>query len=838
VAEVRPVRGLIGVLVLLVTAVMAAPDARAQAGGDSADGLPILDVIFEGNVRVDHRLLRANMRTRTGTLFDRSFLDADIRMLSDQFGVLVTPDDVIVEQVTGGVVVTFSPKIIRRYESVEFEGNDRFSAKVLRGVAFLAEGRVTPAEDLTKAMSLVVDHYLSKGHPFVQVDLKFRRRENGDPDAILRIFEGPEVEVAELRIRGLTALDKGDAADLLRTKPGFWSWLVGKSYVRSEVESDILVLEDYVRREGYLDARVSLDQLQWNKDRTEVVVTLLVDEGPRYTVRSMKVTGNTHLTAEELLDGASIGPGDPYRRPAVGRTLRLMRDLYGRVGFIDIEVQPRETFDLEQPVLDLEWRIQEGQEKKVRDVIVRGNVATRDSVVRRYMTVYPGDVVDTRELRYSEDALISLGYFTDQAGSPRVRVSTEQTDDPEYVDVVVDVDDSSSGVFTFVLGAGSNDGVFGGVTVDKRNFDISRASSSLGSFFKEFFQRGEAFHGGGQRLFLEVVPGTQTTTVDIVFQEPWLDESREDPWGLTVELYDRNRQFSEYTQSTTGLGVLFDHRFNRELTMSVGPRLETVRITDIGDDDADFVTGEKTEFGKAEGSHSRHVIEASLGYSDVDSLFEPTNGVISRVKVEQVGGPLGGDTDVIRTQWTNEWFLPAGEDDEGNINVLRPRFSLGVVNATSKSDELPFYENFFVGGGSGPFSVRGFDFQGVGPHQELKSSQLGSSLSETGGNAVGGRLAAVASIEYQTPLVTQYNTFRDKDETLVKGVLFFDVGNLVPNTAFYDLFSNVRVSTGAGVRLRLPALGGITIQLDYAQVLAEQDEDETRALSFELSRRF
>jgi len=415
----------------------------------------------------------------------------------------------------------------------------------------------------------------------------------------------------------------------------------------------------------------------------------------------------------------------------------------------------------------------------------------------------------------------------------------EPTPDDDYVDVVVDVDDSSTGLFTFVVGAGSDSGIFGGVTVDKRNFDIGRAASSWGRFFDEFFGSGTAFHGGGQRLFLEVVPGTETTNLDILFQDPWLDESREDPWGLSVELYDNRRIFSDYTQRSRGAAVLFDHRFSRETSFSIGPRIERVDISDVDDTEPDFVTGEFGEIRKAEGTASRHVLEGSWRYSDVDSPFEPTDGFITGVRLNSVGGPLGGDVDALRAQWSGEWFIPMGEDDQGRTRVFHPRFALGVVEPTS-GDSLPFYENFFVGGASGPFAVRGFDFQGVGPHQGLRPNPQGPGfiLVDGDGTAIGGRLAAVVSLEAVFPLASQYNPFRDRDETLVKGVVFVDAGNLLPETTFGDLGSDVRVAAGAGVRLRLPALGGITLLLDYASVFTDEVGDETRGLSFELSRRF
>lgn len=815
-------------LVLLSYALV--PSLAAQ------EGQVVREVRIEGRADVDPDLLKANLSTRAGRPYEAKLVDEDIRWMHNTHGIIV--EDVLVDP---GPVVRFKLQRILQYSWVRFEGNDRFNNKTLLGVARLREKQGATPDQVVKARSLVADHYRKRGHAFVQVDVVQSTDKVGRRGARILVFEGPEVETMELEIDGLTALNVSDAKDILRSTPGFWSWLVGKDYVAADADRDIVLLETFVRGEGFLDGEVSLAPLAWNEDRDELVLTFLVDEAERYKVGTLTVTGNKAITTEALLADAALQPGKWYRSHDRSRVLRGIRNMYGEIGHLDVAVKVEESFDLDSPTVDLTLVVDEGLQKKVRDVIIRGNSNTRDGVVRRSLTVYPGDIADLRELRYSEDALVALDHFTDLSGTPKVRVSHEATDDPEYVDIVVDVDDASSGLFSFVIGAASDDGIFGGITVDKRNFDLFRPASTWGRFFSEFFGSGEAYHGGGQRLYLELVPGTTTSTFDIVFQEPWLDESREDPWGLTVEAYKRRRFFDEYTQDTDGAAVMLDHRFSRELSMSVGPRLERVRISDVDDTRADSITGQQTDFAKAEGTWDRRVAELGMRFQDLDSLYEPTDGGITRFRVENVGGPLGGDVDVARLEAGQEWFVPMGEDDDGHMRVFHPRINIGMVEETT-TDTQPFFENIFVGGASGPFAVRGFDFQGIGPHQAMVNTATipggGQILVDSDGDPVGGKLALAGSFEGVFPLVAEYNPFRDRDEILVKGVLFIDYGTLQKDLKLGQTFDDMRVSAGGGVRLRLPALGGVTLALDWATAIRKEDADDLRPLSFELSRRF
>lgn len=819
------------VVVLASCLSILAPSLSAQ------EGEVVRDVIIVGQVGVDHRLLKSNLGTRIGQPYKKSIVEEDMLWLHDEYGLIV--DDVLVDP---GPVVRFILQRIVRYDWIVLEGNDRYGEATLRHQGRLRDGRGGTPDEVVKARTLIREYYLKRGHHFVQVDVRPGRDELGDQGATIVVFEGPQVDVDDYTIEGLTALSQGAAFDVISSAPGFWSWLVGKDFVRASVDRDVVVLEQFVRGEGYLDAQVALGPLQWSDDREDVDVTLLVDEGERYMISSLTVEGNTEFTQEELLADARLAVGKPYRTHDRARLLRSIRAAYGNAGFIEARLDIEEIFALDSADIDVVVKVEEGHKKRVRDVIVRGNVNTRDGVVRRYMTVYPGDVVDLRELRYSEDALVALDYFTDLTGVPKVRVATEPTDDPELVDVVIDIEDTSSGLFTFIVGAGSDNGVFAGVTVDKRNFDISRPATSWSRFFPEFFGAGEAFHGGGQRLFMELSPGTEQSTFDVLFQDPWLDESEEKPWGLSVELYKRRRFFREYTRTGTGAGVFLEHRYSRESSISIGPRIEDVRISDIDNPEVSLggpFAGQQTAFAKAAGTHRRHVLEGAWSYNSVDSLYEPTEGFTTRVSVESVGGVLGGDVDALHVDLVNEWFVPIGEDDEGNVRVFHPKLSVGLVEPTD-GDEIPFFENIFAGGSSGPFAVRGFDFQGIGPREEIQfvPGTLLPILVKEDGEAVGGRLAIAGSLEALFPLVTEYNPFRDREEILIKGVVFVDAGNLVEKASLNDLLKGFRVSTGAGIRMRLPALGGVILLLDWAQVLSKQEGDETRALSFELTRRF
>ena len=53
------------------------------------------------------------------------------------------------------------------------------------------------------------------------------------------------------------------------------------------------------------------------------------------------------------------------------------------------------NFEPDRPVVHVTYRISQGQKQKIREVLISGNLHTQDRVIRRQITVEPGqDLVD------------------------------------------------------------------------------------------------------------------------------------------------------------------------------------------------------------------------------------------------------------------------------------------------------------------------------------------------------------------------------------------------------------------------------------------------------------
>jgi outer membrane protein insertion porin family len=150
--------------------------------------------------------------------------------------------------------------------------------------------------------------------------------------------------------------------------------------------------------------------------------------------------------------------------------------------------------------------------------------------------------------------------------------------------------------------------------------------------------------------------------------------------------------------------------------------------------------------------------------------------------------------------------------------MLALRGRVGAVDAYGGDGMVPIFERFYTGGQG---YLRGFSYRGVGPRQM--------------DTEVGGEFMAVGTVEYGFPI---YQTVvQGRPFEMVRGVVFCDAGQIAYRLS--DIGDTTwRVSVGAGLRLRVPALGGVPIALDFGFPINRDDDDDRQVFSFSMSSEF
>jgi outer membrane protein insertion porin family len=258
------------------------------------------------------------------------------------------------------------------------------------------------------------------------------------------------------------------------------------------------------------------------------------------------------------------------------------------------------------------------------------------------------------------------------------------------------------------------------------------------------------------------------------------------------------------------------------LRASLYYRFEYVDVSEI--DDENVIVLERPSFYE-DRKLSTSSLTFTLNRDTRDYVDFPTRGTEADLSLEGAG--IGGDTNFFRLTTEGSWYHKLAEK-----LVLALNGQMGAAFPFGNTDVLPLHERFFVGGAN---SVRGFDESGIGPHEPyvrafpdpqgmLEVDDHGNVILEKDHVNVGGEAFSEAHLELRYRVMKQFDL-----------VTFFDAGTAGMEVG--DVFSDYRLSTGAGLRVKLPFTGG-SIRLDYGIPIVEQEYDEGQSFHFSFGQQF
>jgi outer membrane protein insertion porin family len=464
--------------------------------------------------------------------------------------------------------------------------------------------------------------------------------------------------------------------------------------------------------------------------------------------------------------------------------------MYGSRGYLDPQQHGSTIINaIHSPnpatgTMDLSYDIQEGEKCYVEKIIIKGNVKTKDRVLRRELAIYPGEVYDMVRVKISQEKLQGLEYFA------KVDTQAQETDVPNHKDLVIGVEEKSTGNFTIGAGFSTEQSIVGTVEVRQGNFDLFNPPT---------------FTGAGQKLQLRLSVGLLLQDYELHFTEPWFLGKR---LIFDVDFFHRQNYFNalhgDYNTTSDGgtlsltkaLGSQFlkgTVSYTMEnVHLAITPGFQPYETTNylataggIYEQEAYNGPQVSTNILAERGSYFISKFGASLEYDTRNNFRMPNGGQDSSISAQVATPP--GDTEFYKFELRSRWFFKGFATNQ----VLEVDGRGGVVSPWGDTAHVPIFERWTLGG---MYSLRGYRYETVGPLDNL-------------GEALGGDTYWFASAEYSIPLVS-----------IVRYAFFYDIGNVyaqpfslqrAPGSQFFN------DDVGIGLIILLPIGGGTPLRLDY-----------------------
>lgn len=262
-----------------------------------------------------------------------------------------------------------------------------------------------------------------------------------------------------------------------------------------------------------------------------ILLTVQVKENP--VLRSVRVDGAQHFKPEELARPFEPLRGKILSVPNVKKAIGEVEARYAKEGLVLARLYPVNL----TPDGVLVLQVREGVLNSLR---IEGNSRTRESVIRRELTLKPGELVTKEQLQENLNRLGRLGFFDDV--SPQLDPASGSLG----YDITLKVTERNTGRLSTSAGWSATEGPLAQLSLANDNF-MGRGQSVGASLWVS-------------RIF---DPANRNITTELSFVEPWLDSQRT---SLGAAVYIR-RYYNPFARLDDGSVGFQDQRGGASVTM-------------------------------------------------------------------------------------------------------------------------------------------------------------------------------------------------------------------------------------------------------------------------------
>ncbi|MFY9530944.1 MAG: BamA/TamA family outer membrane protein, partial [Candidatus Acidiferrales bacterium] len=635
----------------------------------------------------------------------------------------------------------------------------------------------------------LVSYFQSKGYFDVTVDTSVNEQP-GHISIVYEVDKGHKHKIESVAFQGNHCFADDDLRPLIKIHKA-------RLFSRGRLSNDLLrtstnVITSLYRDAGFADVKV---QSKVEDHEPEVDVTFLIAEGQQTLVNSLNIEGNAHEPVAALSGrGLQLSPGNPYSPHHLEQDRNQILAVYLNNGYLNARFQPQVSPLASNPHrVDVVYKIDEGPQAHVADVVLLGGRTTRRSLIDRVVNIQQGEPLSESKLLGAETSLYDLGIFDWTDVGPRRAIIDQQQED-----VLVKLHESKRNTLDYgvgfevthrggnlpigavalpglpVVGLGSkfqpSEKVFvgprGSFEYVRHNLRGRAETFSVGALVSRLDQRGSATYGDPH------FPGWNWASLLSVSAE----RTTENPI-FTARFGEGSFQLQKTLDPARTKTLLFRYSFRRTILTNilipdlVLPQDRAIRLSSVS---------------------------ASLVRDTRDKPLDAHKGIYQSVNFSVTPKVFGSQANFVRLLGQTAYYLPLTPWLTWANNVR-----VGLAKPFAGSD-VPLSERFFSGGSN---TLRGFPINGAGPQRPVNvcSNPADPSTCTLISVPVGGNMLFVFNSEARFPIPIKSG---------LGGVIFYDGGNVYSRINFNNLINNYTNTAGFGFRYDTP-VGPLRIDIGH-----------------------
>ncbi|MBE0426833.1 MAG: outer membrane protein assembly factor BamA [Nitrospirae bacterium] len=321
----------------------------------------IVKIDLQGNKEFDDSKLKEQLAITSGAVADSVLIQDNankLRMFYEEEGYYLSRIVPVVKKISPDEVgLTYQihegPKI--KIKKINIEGNKALSDKKIKGVmetrewwifSFITSSGYYKKEQMESDIEKIRDLYFNNG--FIKVAA-------GEPQIKLiedRMFititvsEGDQYNVSSIEISGNKVFSLDEIRKRITLTPG-------KPFSKQTLGKDIFSISELYSENGYALITVTPDLVP-EEDKKLVRVILNIDEGERYRIGRIEISGNTKTRDKIIRREVRLDEGDIFNSSLLRRSYERINNL-NFFETVDLAPKPQP----EEKLVDIEIKVEE-----------------------------------------------------------------------------------------------------------------------------------------------------------------------------------------------------------------------------------------------------------------------------------------------------------------------------------------------------------------------------------------------------------------------------------------------------------------------------------------------
>ena len=741
----------------------------------------IKQINFIGNERYSDKTYNEYINIKIGDSFQNKLTNSIIKDLYSSDLV----DNVQVQFKNNTLNITLKEKTF--IQKITFIGNKKLKNDNIQEHLKLKVKAPFSHRLLNEDLDFINNFYKSIGLFNTKVNYEIKQLDNNLVEVVFNIKESKKTRIKNIYFIGNNTFSDSKLKEELFSKENkIYRFGRRINYNADMLEYDSYLLKMFYLSNGYVDFELNSAIGRFNNQNNTFDIVFDITEGNKYILNNIEVIDNignidTSIIKQKIVNLKTAETFNIHKiHETVNKITKHLNNTNKHFFIVNMQILPNK----EDNTINVNFTIDKTEKYYIGKIKIKNNIRTSDSVIRQQLNIQEGEPYNESKLERSIQKIKNLGFFKNVTYTRTDGILTNQ------YDIIIEVEEQSTGSLNFGIGYNSSYGLNGNVEINQNNLFGNGNRINLGVNINKYNNNFSFGLTTPRLLGTNIVGGA-----NIFYQE--------------LNNIDNSSSNMGYNTEGRGFRTFLSFDLTEYLSSSIAYSFTHDKLTDVKEEYNGILSNKNDNISE---------ISLNLSYDRRNNYYNTINGYLLNYELSFAG--IGGSKDYIKHVLHASYYYPLYLDKI----ILKVEGKYAKIKSINNNPLFP-NDGFYLGG----YNMRGFESGGIGPRVKDGRNKI---IDDYG-------LSGTELVYFNTEI--KFPLFLPK-ELSVFGIFFFNAGrvsgiedNPKVNKSLIQDSDNIRSSAGFSI-LWQTYVGNLS--LDFSKTIKKETYDKNENFRFNIGTNF